>query len=148
MAGPDLIDLAFQKAEQVLNSAKGDMGTVSTPIATFLRVISAQGYLDNGGYRYFFEGDWWPGNPSYGDFAFAYHDIGCHAQALDLMRVVDTFPFAEPHLHLEQRNRYMDQNYDQEALGVAGWGDALCGDESIWENLKAFVLRHAMEFGV
>ena len=148
MTDPDAIDLAYKKAERLLKRAGGDIGRVPAPIATFLRVVSAQSYLDDGGYRHFFEENWWPGDPSYEDFAAAYRDIGCHAQAQELTRVAGTFPFADPHLHAEQRNEHMDQNQDPDAIEITGWGDALCGDQAVWKKLEAFVLEHARAFGV
>ena len=148
MTDPDVIDLAYKKAERLLKRASGDISRLPAPIATFLRVVSVQSYLDDGGYRHLFEENWWPDDPSYGDFAAAYRDIGCSAQAQELMRVVGTFPFEDPHLRAEQRNQYMDQHQDSADLHVSGWGDALCGDQEVWKQLEAFVLEHAPAFGV
>ena len=148
MSEPDVIDLAYRKAERLLKRAGGDLDRLPAPIAAFLRVVSAQSYLDDGGYRHLFEENWWPGDPPYEAFADAYRAIGCRAQAQDLMRVVGTFPFKDPHLHPEQRALHMDQNQDADAVEVAGWGDALCGDPEVWKKLEAFVLKHASDFGV
>jgi hypothetical protein len=106
-----------------------------------VRIYSAQGVLDNGGYRYFFESDW-EGQPDYSVFVQAYREIGCEAQAQELARVVATFDFADPHLHQDLRNRYMDERFDEESYEVRGWGDALCGDPEVYSKVHAYAARH------
>ena len=103
-------------------------------------VYSAQGVIGNGGYYYFFEHDW-PNDPPYSKFIDAYLEIGCSSQSNDLARVVSTFPFDNPHLNKNARNKYMDENYDEKKYEVKDWGDALCGDDEVWEKLKAYYLK-------
>ncbi len=64
---PDPISWAFKKALKKLDKARDDLDVLPPTVATFLLVHSAQGVIDNGGYRYFFESDW-PNNPFYSRF--------------------------------------------------------------------------------
>jgi hypothetical protein len=136
-----IIENAFQKATKQLEKIGDDIHSLPIEIATFLRVYAAQGVFDNGGYRYFFENDW-PDNSPYDEFVQAYREIGCTNQADDIDRVVKTFLLSDPHLHLEERLRFIDQNYDEDAFEVKGWGDALCGDATVWNNLAQYVRDH------
>jgi len=132
-------------AQRMLSAANDDIAQLPEPVQVFLKVNGAQGVLDNGGFRYFFESDW-PGNPPYEDFASAYEAIGCWKQATELRRVVETFPFPEPHLHKDKRNEYIEANYDPEKMHVRDWGDELCGDDEIWKKLAAYYDWHKPHF--
>lgn len=141
----DVIEQGYDEALLLLEKSAGDFDLLPDAVATFLFVHSAQGVIDNGGYRYFFESSW-PNNPPYSRFMDAYRAIGCDAQADDLARVVSTFPFEAPHLNEEGRNKYMDENLDEDECEVRGWGDRLCGDEEVWRKLGAFYKMHASDF--
>ena len=108
-------------------------------------MFNAQGIIDNGGYRYFFESDW-PDKPNYEVFAEAYEKVGCSSQADDMRRVVASFGFAEPHLHVDFRNAFIGEHYDPETFEVPAWGDALCGDDTVFEALRAYAHTHAAAF--
>ena len=137
---------AFKKAVLMLQANSGEIESLPEPVKIFLLVHGAQGIIDNGGYRYFFESDW-PDNPPYETFIRAYEVIGCDSQAEELRRVVATFPFARPELHKERRNAFIDANFDGEADSVRGWGDALCGDEDVWRKLADYYEAHKAAFG-
>jgi hypothetical protein len=141
----DEISAAFKAAQSHLQRHRNELSKVPAPVATFLRVYGAQGVIDNGGYRYFFEADW-PDTPDYSVFVEAYRSIGCRSQAKDLARVVKTFPFSRPHLRVEKRNEFIRENYDARKFHVRGWGNALCGDESVWSALARFVRKHKKVF--
>ncbi len=141
----DILSAGFDKAERLLKKARGNMDSIPTSAANLLIIFSAQGVIDNGGYRYFFESDW-PKQPPYSRFIEAYSAIGCEKQAADLARVVSTFPFDEPHLNAEKRNQFMDANYDEDECIVNGWGDMLCGDEEVWSKLEAYYLKNKKDF--
>ena len=141
----DPLSEAFKKAKKKLNRAKGDIDRLPSVIASFLLVYSAQGVIDNGGYRYFFGSDW-PQNPPYSKFIDAYKAIGCIKQSKDLARVVATFPFDNPHLKETARKKYMKDNYDKDKFEVKGWGDALCGDDEVLKKLEKYYLRNNDEF--
>lgn len=141
----DLLSEAFKKAKNKLSKAKDSIDHLQPTIATFLLVYSAQGVIDNGGYRYFFGADW-PQNPPYSKFVEAYKAIGCIEQSKDLARVVATFPFDSPHLKETARKKYMEDNYDKDKFEVSGWGDALCGDEEVWDKLAKYYLHNKNDF--
>ena len=106
-------------------------------------ITHAQGIIDNGGFRYFFEDDI-PGNPKYSVLSDAYRQIGA-AKAGDLLDLaVGRFPFDNPHLSSEKRNEYMDSLAEADELFVIG--DEVCGDETIWQKLADYISRHAALF--
>jgi hypothetical protein len=136
---------AVYAAEDRLEAAGGDMSRLPEPLQVVLLIDGAQGVIDNGGYVYFFEEDW-PNIPSYDDFISAYEAIGCEQQAVDLRRVVATFPFENPHLHKEQRQAFMDARYDKSEFCIPEWGNALCGDTDVWEKLARYYEMHEDDF--
>lgn len=141
----DKISEAFHKARRLLELNNDELSGLPRPVVTFLLVHGAQGVIDNGGYRYFFGSDW-PNNPPYSQFIEAYKTIGCDSQAKELERVVATFPFKNPHLYEEWRQKYMAENHDPEEHGVKGWGDNLCGDEVVWTKLEEYYLKNRKNF--
>jgi hypothetical protein len=72
----EIIDKAFKQATTKLKEVGEKIDDLPRSVAIFLIVYSAQGVIDNGGYRYFFESDW-PDNPPYSKFYDAYSAIGC-----------------------------------------------------------------------
>jgi len=151
MKEKDIIDRAFAKAEKMLGTSgalySSDLFGLPPELQVVVRVVSAQGVIDNGGFKYFFEADW-PGQPPYEEFIRAYEAIGCQRAAADLRRVVESFPFLEPHLHGEDRNAFMEANYDDDAFEVRGWGDSLCGDKTIWSRLAEYCERNRRPLGL
>jgi len=135
-----VVSEGFEKAKKLLEKADGNLNALPEAVATFLIVYSAQGVIDNGGYYYFFESDW-PENPPYSKFIEAYAKIGCKKQSVELSRVASSFPFEAPHMKEAKRIKYMDENFDEDAYVVKGWGDAMCGDEEIWGKLEEFYLN-------
>jgi hypothetical protein len=132
-------------AEDKLAAADEDMSRLPESVRVFLLVHGAQGVIDNGGYRYFFESDW-PNTPPYEVFASAYETIGCVEQAADLRRVVATFPFPDPHLDSDKRQAFIDEHYDEDECEVRGWGEAICGDDVIWKKLAGYAKQHVHDF--
>lgn len=139
------LDEASERAGAMLDACDGDFAALPRPVAYFLHVYCAQGVLDNGGYRYFFEEDW-VGQPPYQEFVDAFDAIGCHAQAADLARVAATFPFEEPHRDAAARNRFIREHSEGASTTVTPWGEALCGDEEVWRRLASYSRQHASLF--
>jgi len=54
----DILSEGFGKAEIKLKKASDDICRLPDAIRNFLLVYSAQGVIDNGGYRYFFQSNW------------------------------------------------------------------------------------------
>lgn len=136
---------AIEQATIKLNQVAKNIDDLPQSVATFLMVYSAQGVIDNGGYIYFFESDW-PNNPPYLKFIEAYFAIGCINQSQDIARVVSTFPFDDPHLNKQERARFIEANYDEDALEVKSWGESLCGDVEVWEKLEAYCTKNKSDF--
>ena len=141
----DVIAEGFDKSLILLEKVDNQIDLLPKSGATFLLVHSAQGVIDNGGFRYFFESNW-PETPPYSRFVEAYRTIGCEKQADELARVAGTFPFPSPHLDEESRNKYIDANLDEDEYEVKGWGDELCGDNEVWVKLEKFYKDHASDF--
>lgn len=136
---------AIDAAEEKLAEAGDRMDRLPKAVRVLLLVHGAQSALDNGGYANFFGSDW-PDKPPYTDFVSAYTAIGCRKQAADMRRVIKTFPFPDAHLQKKKREAYIKKNYDKRAFAVRGWGDALCGDEEVWEKLAAYFEKHVRDF--
>jgi Domain of unknown function (DUF4375) len=89
--------------ERIGNDSIFSLPWVSQVVTVFL---GAQGYIDNGGFIYFFEGDY-PGTPPYSVFADAYRAIGADESAECIEAAASLFPFPEPHLHGDARRDYL-----------------------------------------
>ena len=139
------IDKAFEQATIKLKKVDDHIDDLPRSVANFLIVYSAQGVIDNGGYRYFFGADW-PNNPPYSKFVGAYSAIGCVKQSHDMDRVVSTFPFENPHLSESKRIKFIEANYDEDEFEVKGWGEMLCGDNDVWEKLESYYLENIKDF--
>jgi len=74
-----------------------------------LVVLAAQGYVDNGGFGYFFEGDY-PGNPPYSVFANAFRAIGADESAECIELAASLFLFPDPHLNGDARRNYLREH--------------------------------------
>ena len=135
----------LERALAMGKAVKWDHSKLPASVAAYLRVHGAQGVIDNGGYRYFFESDW-EGQPPYSEFIDAYVAIGCVEQAADLARVVATFGHPNPHLHEDMRNDYIERHFDEDSHRVRTWGNALCGDDRVWSALEEFAQRNAHDF--
>lgn len=128
-----------------LEAAGGDPSQLPVPLAHFVLVYSAQGVLDNGGFRFFLESDW-PGQPAYETFVDAYAAIGCTEQAARFQEVVDSFGFEQPHLDGDLRNAFIAEQCDRPESRAHVWRDDLCGDERVWSALTDFARRHRSLF--
>jgi hypothetical protein len=142
----DIIYRAFEKAELLAGGRLDDISVLPLELQVIVRIVSAQGVIDNGGYKYFFGADW--DRQPYEQFAEAYEAIGCVQAAADLRRVVSTFPFSEPHRRRESRREYMRLHWDEDSCCVRGWCDALCGDATVWSNLTEYCREHSAKLGL
>jgi hypothetical protein len=133
----ELSDAAFKKMSEV----DDDLSRMEEPFKTIALVYSAQGIIDNGGLRYFFENDW-PHKPPYSEFADAYERIGRADLANALRSAAASFPIERPELHRDKRRDYIEENYDETTFGVRGWDDRICGDAQVWKDLAAWARAH------
>ena len=91
-------ELAFARLEEV----GGDLPKLEEPYRTVATIVSAQGVIDDGGLRYFFENDW-PGQPPYSVICDAYRRIGACAQADAIGAAAELFACAEPERDARRR---------------------------------------------
>jgi hypothetical protein len=101
-------EILVDKVSNELYERIGDASIFSLPwVSQVVTVfLGSQGYIDNGGFIYFFEGDY-PGTPPYSVFADAYRAIGADESADCIESAVSLFPFSEPHLHGDARRDYL-----------------------------------------
>jgi uncharacterized protein DUF4375 len=126
------IEYAFGELERV----SGDLSILPEPLQTVVLITHAQGMIDNGSFRYFFETDQ-PGQLRYKVFSEAYRRIGAAKAAALLDPAVALFPFEDPHLSADRRNSYMDSlDQSDEFFKI---GDEVCGDDTIWVRLESYI---------
>jgi hypothetical protein len=138
------IDPALAKVTDQLAAVNEDVRRLRLPQRTFLLVYGAQGIIDNGGLRYFFENDF-PHQPPYSLFVNAYRRIWSRKEAAALSRAVGYFPFRQPHRSMELRREFMaslPQSHDFFRLDRQ-----VCGNEAVWSRLAAYVVEHGAAFG-
>ena len=131
----ELIDVAFRRLRRVGN----DPSRLPDLERTVVSVTTAQGIIDNGGFQYFFEMDF-PNRPLYRVFTDAYRAVGATRAAERIDQAVAMFPFRAPHLSQKRRNAFMDSL--GEAHAFFRLGDQVCGDTSVWEQLRGYVALH------
>ncbi len=127
----------------------GDPAKLPPAVRTVLLVHAAQGIIDNGGLQYFFESDW-PDQPPYSTFVDAYRAIGSAAEADALAAAVLLFPFTEPHKHQRRRDKFLDQFLEdgghRSDSPFAPYTEQLCGNDTIWKKLAAYVASNSAAF--
>lgn len=135
MADP-LLDAATDLAFAKLQRAGGDPRNLDEPFRTLAIVCAAQGVIDNGGLRYFFENNW-PGQPPYALFAQAYRNIGAAVLAQAIEEAAAAFGFPHPERHEERRHQCL--------LGAEGNRIAAIDqrrEEDVWTLLAAYARAH------
>jgi hypothetical protein len=138
------IEVAIARAEE-----SPDIASLPNEIRIVAMIHAAQGIIDNGGLRYFFEMDF-PDRPPYSRFVDAYREIGANEEASLLEQAIALFPFEDPHLHVRKRNEFLDSFKNAEGEEVASpftpLCDRLCGNVNPWQRLASFVERHPSGF--
>jgi len=132
-------DTAFKRLEE----AGGDLQKLPEPFRTVVIIYSAQGVIDNGGFRCFFEGDW-PGQPPYSSISDAHRRIGADVAAECIARAAALLPFADPHLGEDRRHTFLESLPENSELFTLG--DSVCGDKTVWGKLDEYVQRHTSAF--
>ncbi|MGI8978860.1 MAG: DMP19 family protein [Pirellulaceae bacterium] len=135
------IDFAFAKLKRV-----GDPDKLPPPFQAIVRVVAAQGVIDNGGFQFFFESDW-PDQPPYTVFIDAYREIGADDEAELLADAVRMFPFADPHKFLRRRNEFLNRFQGQDDSPFWTYDHAFCESSNEVERLlERYVRKHAAAF--
>ena len=145
MAHASELDEASRYAFAKLGEADGDIMRLPVPLQTVAVIVSAQGMIDNGGFRYFFESDW-PGKPPYSFFAGAYRRIGADDAARAFDAAIALFPFANPHESARKRNEFLDRYEDDPADPFERLSDRVCGNRLIWQRLEEYVATNGAAF--
>lgn len=140
------LDQAIDRSLASLEESESLDG-LSEEVRVLVLVHAAQGTIDNGGLRYFFELDF-SDQPPYGAFVEAYRAIGQAGAADTLARSVALFPFDDPHRHARERNGFLEALAEGELREFEELTDALCGNEAVWVALEAYVEAHASAFGL
>jgi Domain of unknown function (DUF4375) len=138
--GTPFLDRARDAALKRLGVSREDPRCLGVFDQTILAVSSAQGVIDNGGFRDFFEGDW-PGKPPYSFFSDAYRRIGAEAPAKCIDQAAALFRFKHPERHNERRQRFLQQLPDSHELITLG--DTVCGDVTVWQRLEQYARNHS-----
>lgn len=116
---------------------------LTIPVQTVAVVATAQGIIDNGGFRYFFGGDF-PNNPSYSIFIDGYKRIGATHIADQLEKAINLFPFQTPHKYENWRKNYIESiSEDHEFYKIE---DLICGNQSVWDLLDKYIEKHNKYF--
>nr|WP_315491662.1 DUF4375 domain-containing protein [uncultured Rhodoferax sp.] len=140
-----LLDRAIAYSIACVEAASGDVFKLPLPVQTVAVVQTAQGIIDNGGFEYFYESDF-DGTPPYSFFVETFRRIGAEAAAQRLEASSRLFPFSEPHLHEEKRQRWLDTVKEDETHEFVVLSKKACGDESVFAKLADYVERNRDAF--
>lgn len=121
---------------------ENDLTKLPIPLLTLVLVCSAQGIIDNGGFKYFFESDF-PNHPPYSSFSDAYQRIGAEKAGCSFEKAVALFPFDAPHLHATKRQKFLESLDKQSEFWE--FERSLCGNQSVWKKLEAYINQN-LEF--
>ncbi|HQY88985.1 MAG TPA: hypothetical protein PK402_10015 [Tepidisphaeraceae bacterium] len=133
-----VMDIAFEKLEEV----DDDYSLVEEPFQTIAIIIAAQGVIDNGGLRYFFDYDW-PRNPPYSVYADAYRRIGCERQAVAIEVAASSFGVADPQNQRELRRKYIEAHYNEKEFNVDGWPECMYTQDGVEEQLVSWARSYS-----
>jgi hypothetical protein len=144
-----LIDWATNDVYQGQDSASWSPYNQGGERLTAWAIEQAQGIVDNGGFRYFFEKDW-PDHPEYFLFVEAFQRIGALEVADCLQDAIDMFPFENPHLDCLARNSYLDslrekQGRRESVIDKLGYRVLDLGGET-FVLLAGYILKHIEAF--
>jgi hypothetical protein len=76
----------------------------------------------------------------------AFRRIGAETAAARIEKSSRMFPFADPHLHEDQRLAWLDSIKDDPDHEFASLSNDACGDAAVFEKLAAYVAAHAGAF--
>ncbi|GAB1270331.1 hypothetical protein NBRC116493_35850 [Aurantivibrio infirmus] len=110
LSGDKFIDELFDFViENGFNSQK------STPIEkTVVYIVTAQGIIENGGFKYFFESDFDDGKVSHEEIINYFKKIGSVNTASTLKKILEIFPNSKPQKNLYKRQEYIEKYIDSD----------------------------------
>jgi len=145
MAEKSFLDRAAAHTYEELDRLGGDLSRLDVPQQTVAILYSEQAIIDNGGFQYLFENDL-PSQLPYAKVVEAYRRIGALEAADRLEKAVGMFPFENPHLHQDERLKFMETL--EEGSEFFELGDEVCGDKKVWSDLEAYAKTNAASFPV
>jgi len=145
MAEKSFLDRAVAYTYDELERLGGNLSRLDLPQQTVAILYSEQAIIDNGGFQYLFENDL-PSQLPYLKVVEAYRRIGSHDAADRLQKAVAMFPFENPHLHQEERLKFMETLEEESEFFELG--NKVCGDEKVWADLEAYAKTNAASFPV
>ena len=134
------LDRAAEYTYKELDRIGGDPTKLDIPLETVAILYTIQAIIDNGSFQYLFESNF-PINPPYSAFIEAYRRIGALDAAVRLQKAVAMFPFENPHLHQQQRVKFMESLDEEHEFFQLG--DEVCGDKRIWSALEEYATKNA-----
>ena len=134
LSDDEFLDKFSRIAFRHLDAVDDDPFRLEEPYKTFIFVYNAQGVIDNGGLRYFFENDW-PDNWAYSEFADSYMRIGREDLANILRTAAASFGIDQPESDCDARRAYMEEHFDADKHEITGFDDSICGDKQVWSDL-------------
>lgn len=140
-----ILDKAMDFAFAQLDAAGGDPARLPIPLQTVVVVFAAQGMIDNGGLELFFESDF-PGQPPYSFITDAYRRIGAVPGAECIDSAAMLFSFEAPQLSQERRRAFLAEVAQDPGHLFGRFSDSICGDETIWNQLNAYILKNRTLF--
>ena len=135
----DTLEKATEFALRELDRAGGELDRLAGPVRNVALICCAQGVIDNGGLRYFFENDW-PGQPPYVVFADAYRAIGADDVAVAIESAALDFPFPTPECDAPARNAFLERAGAERFEALEGRVES-----DAWVLLERYVVRHQGE---
>lgn len=141
-----LLERATAYAKACAQEAGGDVSQLPKPVQTVVVVDTAQGIIDNGGLKFFYESDF-PGNPPYSFFVEVFRRIGAESVASCIEVTFRMFPFPQPHLYEAKRQQWLDDVKHNEAHEFVRLSRRACGDESVFRKLAEYVESNRHAYG-
>ena len=138
-----LLDKAADHVYAEMEKVGGDPLKLPVVLQPVALLYTLQAMIDNGGFRYIFESDF-PFSPPYSAFSDAYRKIGAMDAADRLDQTVALFPFANPETNEQGRNEYMESLDESDEFFQLG--DAVCGDERVWQLMEEYVRNQPKAF--
>ena len=136
----DITDEAMDVALEKLGEVGGDIRRLDEPFRTVAIIGAAQGVIDNGGLRYFFESDW-PEQPPYAVFVDGYRAIGAKAEAEAIRAAAETFGFAKPERDEERRGAFLAGAGGKEIDKLEAKMKS-----DVWSLLEKYIRAHGESF--
>lgn len=141
----EIEDLVF--GEYALSSDI-DLMKVPEPERSFVAIYCAQGIIDNGGLRYFFESDF-PTVDAYTIILQSYRNIGFPKLAEALEKVFTLFPNSLPHLNLYKRALFLEEyfsEFSEKCHPTVNWAESMFfkQSESVYRSAVVLYRREAL----